>query len=67
MLRLTREHLAEAANVAIATIADFETGRRQPHARTNFALREALEAAGALFVAENGAGPGVRLRKDAGG
>lgn len=27
------------------------------------AIRAALEAAGVIFVAENGEGPGVRLRK----
>jgi hypothetical protein len=27
------------------------------------AIRAALEAAGVIFVAENGDGPGVRLRK----
>jgi hypothetical protein len=26
-------------------------------------MRQALEAAGVIFVAENGDGPGVRLRK----
>jgi len=67
MLRLTREQLAETSEVAVATIADFETGRRQPHVRTNKALRDALEVAGAIFVDENGEGPGVRLRKDESG
>jgi hypothetical protein len=28
------------------------------------ALRRALEAAGGIFVEENGEGPGVRLRKE---
>lgn len=64
MLRLTREQLAECSEVAVATIADFETGRRQPHPRTNKAIRAALEHAGAIFVAENGDGPGVRLKKE---
>ena len=63
MLRLKREELAERALVAVATIADFETGRRQPHPRTLEAIRIALEVAGAEFIPENGGGAGVRLRK----
>lgn len=63
MLDLSREQLAKVSRVAQATIADFETGRRQPYPRTLEALREALEAAGVEFIAENGGGPGVRLRK----
>ena len=49
--------------VAKATIANFETGKREPYPRTLHDLREALERAGVLFIAENGEGPGVRLRK----
>ena len=62
MLRLTRDQLAMAAQVAVATLADFEVGRRQPHSRTIEAIRTALEAAGVEFIAENGGGAGVRLR-----
>jgi hypothetical protein len=31
-------------------------------ARTVAAVRQALEAAGIIFIAENGGGPGVRLK-----
>ena len=65
MLRLTRDHLAAAAQVAVATLADFEAGRRQPHPRTLSAIQTALETAGVEFIAENGGGAGVRLRKPA--
>lgn len=51
--------------MAVATIADFEVGRRTPMPRTLAAIRTALEAAGVEFIAENGGGAGVRLRKDA--
>ena len=44
-------------------MADFETGTRAPHHRTLSAIRAALESAGVIFIAENGGGPGVRLRK----
>ena len=62
MLRLTRDEAAKRADVAVATLADFEVGRRQPHSRTIEAIRTALEAAGVEFIEENGGGPGVRLR-----
>jgi transcriptional regulator with XRE-family HTH domain len=61
MLRLTRDQLADSAQVAVATLADFETGRRQPHPRTIAAIRTALESAGVEFIPENGGGAGVRL------
>lgn len=63
MLNLKREELAAAASVGQSTLFDFESGRRQPHARTLAAIRAALEAAGVEFIEENGGGPGVRLRK----
>ena len=62
MLRLTREQVAQSAKVAVATLADFEVGRRKPGVRTLEAIRNTLEAAGAEFIAKNGGGPGVRLK-----
>lgn len=62
MLDMSREDLAKASEVAMATIADFETGRRRPYPRTIAALRSALEAAGIDFIPADGGGPGVRLR-----
>ncbi len=61
MLRMKREELATAAQVAPATLFDFESGRRQPQPRTLTAIRTALEQAGVEFT--NGDAPGVRLRK----
>lgn len=55
--------LAEASKVGRATIADFESGKREPYDRTLADLRASLESAGVIFVEENGEGPGVRLRK----
>ncbi|WP_209443495.1 helix-turn-helix domain-containing protein [Falsiroseomonas frigidaquae] len=63
MLNLRREDLAKVATVGHSTLFDFESGKRQPHPRTLDAIRAALEAAGVEFIAENGGGPGVRLRK----
>ncbi|WP_199484124.1 helix-turn-helix domain-containing protein [Tanticharoenia sakaeratensis] len=62
MLRMKRDELAKAAQVAVATLADFEAGKRAPHPRTLAAIRSALEAAGVEFVPENGGGAGVRLK-----
>lgn len=55
--------LAAAAKVSPDTIARLERGETL-YPRTIDAIRTALEAAGVLFIAENGEGPGVRLRKD---
>lgn len=55
--------IADAANVARATLIDFEKNQRVPRASTIAAIRAALEAAGVIFVEENSEGPGVRLRK----
>jgi hypothetical protein len=55
--------LEASAKVARKTIADFEREARQPYDRTLAAIRAALEAAGVEFIAENGGGAGVRLKK----
>lgn len=55
--------LAAAASVGLSTIADFERGARVPIGNNLAAIQRALEAAGVEFIAENGGGAGVRLRK----
>ncbi|MBP2497791.1 transcriptional regulator with XRE-family HTH domain [Methylobacterium sp. PvP062] len=57
--------LAAAAGVSADTVARFERGEALKD-RTVAALQAALEAAGIIFIDENGEGPGVRLRKQAG-
>jgi len=57
------QKLATKAGVGINTVNRFESGACQPRGVTLDALRGALEAAGVIFVEENGEGPGVRLRK----
>ncbi|MCC0048040.1 MAG: helix-turn-helix domain-containing protein [Rhodobiaceae bacterium] len=53
--------LAVAAKVSPDTIARLERGE-ELRERTIDAIREALEAAGIELIAENGGGPGVRLK-----
>jgi transcriptional regulator with XRE-family HTH domain len=62
-LQMGVRDVAKAAGVSPTTVADLENGNRIPQPRTLAAIRSALEAAGVIFVAENGDGPGVRLRK----
>jgi predicted transcriptional regulator len=64
-LGLGIRELAEMSQVAPATISRLEAGE-ELKPRTVDAIRQALESAGAIFVAENGEGPGVRLRKGSG-
>ena len=59
----SQSDLAEASKTATKTIADFERGARKPYDRTLEDIRDALEKAGVDFIAENGGGPGIRLRK----
>lgn len=62
LLGWSREDLSSKAAVSMATLADFETGKRRPYDRTLADIRVALEAGGVAFVDQNGMGPGVRLR-----
>ncbi len=54
--------LATKSEVSVVTIRNFEKGETEPRSSTLKVIRQTLEAAGVLFVDENGAGPGVRLR-----
>lgn len=64
MLAMSQDDLANATGIAKRTIAGFEMGHSSPYERTMSALRAALESAGVEFIAENGGGAGVRLRKE---
>ena len=55
--------LAEAAGVSPNTVARLERGE-ELRPSTIATIRAALEAAGVVFLAENGNGPGVALRKE---
>ncbi len=59
----SRRHLAEASQVSVRTLIDFERSARTPHRRTLVDLRRALEEAGIIFIDQNDdVGPGVRLK-----
>ena len=66
VLRWTAEDLAREASLGLNTVkraelADDETSLTLSN---DLALRRALEAAGVIFIDENGiSGPGLRLRK----
>ena len=62
-LELGVRDLAKLADVSAMTVTRFENGHSQGYPETLEKLRRALEAAGIIFVAENGEGPGVRLKK----
>ena len=57
LVGMSQQELADAAEVAKATIANFETGNRAPYKRTITALQSALERAGVEFTEA-----GVRTR-----
>ena len=63
LLDWSQQQLADAAQVGLSTVRDFEKGRRTPIPANLTAIRSTLEAAGVEFIPENGGGPGVRLRK----
>lgn len=61
-LKLGVRELAAAAKVSPATVTRIEADL-PANASTLAAISAALEALGVEFIAENGGGPGVRLRK----
>jgi len=63
LLDWSQDELAENAQVARATIADFERNMRMPMRQNLVSIVSALEAAGVAFIPENGEGAGVRFRK----
>jgi transcriptional regulator with XRE-family HTH domain len=63
LLGWSQADLSVASNIATKTIADFERGAREPYLRTVEEMRRTLEEAGIEFIAENGGGAGIRLRR----
>jgi transcriptional regulator with XRE-family HTH domain len=63
LLDWSQQQLADAANVGIVTVRNFEAGKVDPRPATVVVIEQALAAAGVEFIDENGGGPGVRLSK----
>jgi len=65
LLRWEQRDLADASGVSLPSIKRLETqpGVLAAQKRTIVELRKALEKAGIEFIAKNGGGPGVRLRR----
>ena len=62
LLGWTREQLAAFSSVSKMTLADFETGKRQPYPRTLDDITAALRAGGVVLLdAEEQHGSGVRF------
>ena len=64
LLAWTQNKLARVAGVSIVTVQNFENEKTTPQRASLDIIRRALESAGVEFIAENGGGPGVRLRKE---
>jgi len=64
-LRLGQAELAKTAGVSLETVKRIESmeGELKIRLDTLTKIKTALEKAGIEFIAENGGGPGVRLRK----
>ncbi len=63
LLDWTQVKLAEAAGLTLSTVVRFERSGRTVAAGAVQAMKRALEKAGVEFIAENGGGVGVRLKK----
>jgi len=63
VLNWSLDDLAEASGAHRNTISNFETGKYRGEREKVAAMRRALEAAGVIFIDENGEGLGVRLRR----
>lgn len=63
MLNWSQDELATNAQVARATIADFERRERDPVRNNMFSIISAFDARGITFVEEGHEGAGVRLKQ----
>lgn len=63
LLNWSVRDLSEHAGIHRNTVTNFETGRYAGSPEALAAIQAALEAAGVVFLPENGTGPGVAMRK----
>ena len=66
LLNWSQEQLAEKASVSVTTLRNYERGATVAMTNNLNAMRGALEAAGVVFIPENGGGAGVRLARPEG-
>jgi transcriptional regulator with XRE-family HTH domain len=66
LLNWTQADLAERVSVSAVSIRAFEKGGEMRDSNQKL-IRLTLEAAGVVFIPENGGGAGVRLAKPKGG
>ncbi len=62
LIEWSQAQLSQSAAIDIQTIADFEKRFRAADETTRRRLRATLEAAGVVFISENGGGAGARLK-----
>jgi predicted transcriptional regulator len=62
LLGVTQTRLAEMSGISKTALINIETGTSDPKASTLMRIQKALESLGAVFIPENGGGPGVRLK-----
>ena len=69
LLGWTQGRLSHASGLALSTIKRMENsdGKVRGNAESVWRVQAALGDAGVMFIAEDGDGPGVRLKKGAGG
>ncbi len=67
LARMEQAALAAASGVSLPTVKRLEktAGPISANTGTEARIRKAFDAAGVIFIDENGEGPGVRLRKSA--
>ena len=61
-LDLSQDDLSEKSGVTRRSIQDFESGKRDPQARTLRDLQQALEREGIEFIFSGERGIGIRVR-----
>jgi hypothetical protein len=62
LIEWSQAQLSQSAAIDVQTIADFEKRFRSADETTRRRLRATLEAAGVVFISENGGGAGARLK-----
>ena len=60
LLKWSQKDLADKSSISEASVRNFETGKTAPHKGTVVLLRQTLEAAGVVFIDDNGGG--VKLK-----